>query len=91
MREALEIAINTLQAAGVDYGEARQVFRERIWNGVKNQQVEAASHSVDVGIAIRVWHQGAWGCAATQDLTPKALTAVANRAISIAKAARIVG
>jgi len=91
MKESLMLALQALKDAGVHYGEVRYVNRERMWNGVKNQQVETATHSVDTGVGFRVWHEGAWGCSATQNLSHDELVRTAKRAVEIAIAARKAG
>ena len=74
----------------MDYGEIRHVIRERIWNGVKNEHIETATQSYDVGVFVRVWHEGAWGAAATQELSEASIQAVTKRSIAIAAAGRAV-
>lgn len=90
MDTALYAALDALSSSGVHYGEVRRMDRERIWNGVRNTQIEMATHSVDGGVGFRVWHDGAWGCAATQEKTADALIRTALRAAAIAKAGKAV-
>ena len=91
MEQLLSETIAGLTQAGVDYAEVRHVLRERLWRGVKNDAIETATSSTDIGVAIRVYQNGAWGASSTQNVTSGGLKKAAERAQAVAKAAGIVG
>src|SRR5271155_813595 len=82
-------AIQALAAAtvrGVSYADARVVsIRNRSLTS-KNGRVGHASESESLGIGVRVLADGAWGFAASADLSHAAVEATAARAVEIARA-----
>ena len=79
-------ALDTASARGAQYADIRfeHVGSERIEirNGVVSQLADAGS----VGYGIRALVDGAWGFAASSDLSNAGLDAAAARAVAIAKA-----
>ena len=82
-------AIQALAAAtvrGVTYADARVVsIRNRSLTS-KNGRVGHASESESLGIGVRVLADGAWGFAASADLSHSSVKAAAAQAVEIAKA-----
>jgi TldD protein len=86
MKTAAQTALDAASSREVTYADARVVsIRSRALT-TKNGRVGHASESDSVGIGIRVIADGAWGFAATADLSRNAVEAAARRAIEIAKA-----
>lgn len=88
MEELVEFGLNVLSDLGVDYGEARAERRVEENIATKNREVEALSRRESRGIGIRVLHGGAWGFAATGDMTRTGIRRAANQALAIAQATR---
>jgi len=83
---ALDLAVRT----GVSYADVRLVSaRDRILS-TKNGQIAQASASESLGLGIRVLKSGAWGFAATDDLSAAGIEACAKRAEGIATASAAV-
>jgi TldD protein len=72
--------------AGCDLAEARVVSRRAESIGVRNDAVEWLEHSASEGLGVRVRVGGAWGFAATSDLTPAGARDALARAIAVARA-----
>jgi len=90
VKEHVQRALNTAAVRGAAYADARVVDRCVESLSVKNGQVEAASHSDSLGIGVRVLVDGAWGFAATAELTPGAIDGAAAQAVAIARASASV-
>jgi len=86
MKTAAQLALDAASVPGVTYADARAVAIRNRSLTTKNGRVGNASESESQGIAVRVIVEGAWGFAASADLSCAALDAVARRAIEIAKA-----
>jgi TldD protein len=79
-------ALDTASARGADYADARfEVERaERI--EVRNGVVATLSDATSTGMGVRALVDGAWGFAASSDLTDAGIDAAAARAVDIARA-----
>jgi TldD protein len=55
--------------------------------GVRDGVLQGAADAEDLGFAVRVVHDGAWGFASDVVLTPEAAVAVAERAVAVARVA----
>ena len=86
MKEIASWALNVAARRGATYADARIVDdRSRALN-TKNGKVGGASVGESFGAGIRVIADGAWGFAASDDLSRSAVEATAARAVEIAKA-----
>jgi TldD protein len=86
MKSSAPLAIDTAAARGATYADARVVATRSRSLTTKNGRVGHASESDSVGIGIRVVAGGAWGFAATAELSRSAVEATAARAVEIAQA-----
>jgi len=86
MKDIASWALNTAALRGATYADARIVDDRSRALSTKNGKVGGASDAESLGIGIRVIVDGAWGFAATENLSRVALEATAARAIEIAKA-----
>src|ERR1700722_3076435 len=86
MKTAAHQALDAASLRGVTYADARAVSIRNRSLTTKNGLVGHASESESLGVAVRVIAEGAWGFAASADLSPAAVEATAARAIEIAKA-----
>src|SRR5271163_4609348 len=86
MKTAAQIALDAATVGPVTYADARAVAMRNRSLSTKNGRVGHASESESLGIGVRVIADGAWGFAATADLSPALLAAAADRAVAIARA-----
>lgn len=75
-----------LERTGVEYGDVRIVESRERQLSTKNGKPGHLAGSESTGIGFRVVADGAWGFAATDDLTSRGMEAAANRAHEIARA-----
>ena len=86
MRYVADWALNIANLRGASYADARIVDSRSRALATKNGKVSHASDSESLGLGIRVIADGAWGFAASDDLTRKSVEETAARAVAIAKA-----
>ena len=86
MKKAAQLALDTASARGATYADARVVSIRNRSLSAKNGRVGHASESESLGIGVRVIAEGAWGFAASADLSRAAVEAAAARAVEIARA-----
>ena len=86
MKQVADQALNIAELHGATYADARIVDSRNRALATKNGKIGSASDSESQGIGIRVIADGAWGFAASDDLTRPAVEATAERAFLIAKA-----
>ncbi|MFQ5946567.1 MAG: PmbA/TldA family metallopeptidase, partial [Anaerolineae bacterium] len=89
MKELAERGLNTAEVRGAEYADVRVLRRESQNITVKNGVVEALSLDSDRGLGIRVLANGAWGFAASGELSSDAVEGTAARAVQIAKASAL--
>lgn len=86
MRNIADWALNACSARGMQYAEVRVVDDRERALATKNGKIGTASDSESLGCGIRVLADGAWGFAATEDLTREGIEITAQRALAIARA-----
>jgi TldD protein len=86
MKSAARTALDTASLRGATYADARVVSIRNRSLTTKNGLVGHASESESLGVGVRVIAGGAWGFAASADLSRAAVQATAARAVEIAKA-----
>src|ERR1700687_5936019 len=86
MKTAAHQALDAASLRGVTYADARVVSIRNRSLTTKNGRVGHASESDSLGIGVRVIADGAWGFAASADLSRASVEAAAARAVEIAKA-----
>src|SRR2546428_13490031 len=86
MRDIASWALNVATLRGTTYADARVADDRSRALSTKNGKVGHASDSESRGIGVRVIADGAWGFAASDDLSRAAVEATAARAVDIAKA-----
>jgi TldD protein len=86
MKHMVDWALNVAQVRGASYADARVVDARSRALATKNGKIGSASDSESLGIGIRVIADGAWGFAASDELSRAAVEATAARAVQIAKA-----
>jgi TldD protein len=86
MKHVADWALNTAALRGASYVDVRAVDERSRALSTKNGKVGGASDAESRGIGIRVIAHGAWGFAASDDLSRAAVEATAAQAVEIAKA-----
>ncbi len=86
MRHIADWALNAATLSGASYAGVRVVDERSRALSTKNGKVGGASDAESLGVGVRVVADGAWGFAASDDLSRAAVEATAGRAVEIAKA-----
>src|SRR5258707_15076063 len=86
MKQTVEWALDLAVRRGASYADARIVDERSRSLATKNGKVGHASDSESQGIGIRVLANGAWGFAASKDLSRAAVDETAATAMEIAQA-----
>jgi TldD protein len=86
MKHIADWALNLATQRGASYVDARVVDESSRSLATKNGKLGHASHAESQGIGIRVIADGAWGFAASKDLSRSAVEQTAAHALAIAKA-----
>src|SRR5208337_4769044 len=86
MKDIASWALDAASPRGASYAAARIADDRSRALSTKNGKLGSASDSESFGIGIRVIADGAWGFAASDDLSCPAVEATAARAVEIAKA-----
>jgi len=83
-RDLGDVALSRARELGATHADFRfeRVRYQRI--GVRDGVLQGAADSEDLGFAVRVIHDGAWGFAAGVVITPEEAAAVAERAVAVA-------
>ena len=90
MKDVADWALNVANQRGATYADARIADERSRALATKNGKIGHASDSESLGIGIRVICDGAWGFAASDDLSRKAVEDTAAHAVAIAKASATV-
>src|SRR6476661_964200 len=86
MKDISSWALNTAALRGASYADTRIADDRHRSLSTKNGKVGSASVSESFGFGVRVIADGAWGFAASDDMTKSAVEATAVRAVEIARA-----
>jgi TldD protein len=86
MKDIAAWALNVATMRGASYADVRVADDRGRALSTKNGKVGGASDSESFGVGVRVIADGAWGFAASDDLSKAAVEATAARAVEIAKA-----
>ena len=86
MKYIADWALNISHQRGASYADVRVVDDRSRALATKNGKISHASDGESLGIGIRVLADGAWGFAASDDLSRAAVEGTAARAVAIAKA-----
>ena len=86
MKEVANWALDTANSRGASYVDARIVSQRSRALTTKNGKVGSASDAESQGMSVRVIADGAWGFAASEDVSRSGVEATAARAVEIARA-----
>src|ERR1700727_2912045 len=86
MKEIAHWALTVAELRGATFADARVISQRSRTLTTKNGKVGSASDSESVGMSVRVIADGAWGFAATEDLSRSGVETAAARSVEIARA-----
>src|SRR5579863_2537857 len=86
MRDIANWSLNVATMRGASYADARIVSQRSRALTTKNGKVGSASDAESDGMSVRVLADGAWGFAASEDMSRAGVEATAARAVEIAQA-----
>ncbi len=86
MKDVASWALNVAALRGASYADVRLADDRHRGLSTKNGKVGSASVAESLGFGVRVIANGAWGYAASDDLSRSGVEATAARAVEIAKA-----
>src|SRR6202453_2094054 len=86
MKSVAQLALDAAFRRGVTYADARLVAIRNRSLSTKSGRVGHTSESESLGIGVRVIADGAWGFAASADLSRASVEAASARAVEVAKA-----
>jgi TldD protein len=90
MNDLAQRALDTALARGATYADVRMMDVRQRYLSTKNGQTGQVRDSQSFGMGIRVIASGAWGFAATDDLTAESIDRIAARAVEIARSSALV-
>lgn len=86
IREVAEAALAAAKSAGATYADVRVVRRRSERISTRDDRLRGVDTSDSFGVGVRLLWKGAWGFAATQDVTAAGAKGAAARAAEIARA-----
>jgi len=86
MKHVAERALNIAASRGASYADVRIVAQRSRALSTKNGKVGSASDAESIGMSVRLIADGAWGFAASADLSRAAVENTAAEAVAIARA-----
>ncbi len=86
MKQIANWALSVATMRGASYADVRIVNQRSRALTTKNGKVGSASDAESAGMSVRVIADGAWGFAASEDLSRSGVEATAARAVEIARA-----
>src|SRR5215510_2751428 len=87
-RELAMRALDAAKSAGAEYADVRIAQYRSQSVQTRERRVQGLSDTETAGIGVRTLVNGAWGFAATADLSADSVTAIARKAVAQAKANR---
>lgn len=89
MKELIAAALDAATLSGATYADARIVETRHERLSVRTGHVEGIESGESLGIGIRTIAEGAWGFAATSDLSAAGIIAAARQAVALSRAAAV--
>jgi TldD protein len=86
MEELHARALDAAVSAGASYADVRSVETSSEAIAVRGEVIESLERSESIGFGVRVLCEGAWGYAASADLSPVGAEKIARTAVEIARA-----
>jgi TldD protein len=85
-KQLADIALNAARSGGATYADVRIGRYLNQFVVTRENRVQAIANTESFGVGIRVIAGGAWGFAATNDVTPDGVARTAKRAVAVAMA-----
>jgi TldD protein len=85
-KQLADAALNAARSGGASYADVRIGRYLNQFVITRENRVQAIANTESFGVGIRVLAGGAWGFAATNDVTPDGVAKTAQRAVAVAKA-----
>jgi TldD protein len=89
MKDFAQRALETARARGASYADVRVTDIRQRYLSTKNGQPAQVRESESSGLGVRVVAEGAWGFAATDDLSRASVDRTAAQAVTIARASAL--
>ncbi len=89
MKDFAQWALDTALARGASYADVRIVEIRQRYLSTKNGRPAQVRESQSLGLGVRAIAEGAWGFAATDDLTRSSVDRTAAQAVDIARASAL--
>lgn len=83
-----DAALARARSLGAEHADVRIVSTRTSYLTLHDAELEGAVDDTTTGLAVRVVHDGCWGFAAGDRLTPDAAAALASRAVALAQVSR---
>ena len=90
MKDLADVALDLARARGASYADIRISRTLNQFINTREQRVENVTNTESFGFGVRVLVDGAWGFAASSNVIKDEIARVAERAISIARANRVI-
>jgi len=90
MKDLAHAILNLAEQRGASYCDMRFIDDRHRVLAVRNGKLAQADDSDSMGVGVRVLADGAWGFAATEDLSRKGVEAATEQAVRIARASATV-
>ena len=85
-----EAALSRARALGASHADFRLERVRSAAVNLRDGKLDSSSDTEDLGLAVRVVHDGAWGFASGIDRTPEAAARLAEQAVATAKVSRVL-
>src|SRR3954452_5878905 len=83
-----DAALDRARSLGATHADLRvERVREQVIR-LRDGRLEGSNASADLGLAVRVVHDGSWGFASGVDLTPDGAARLAEQAVEVARLSR---
>jgi TldD protein len=90
LKEYTDLALDTAKRYGATYADIRIIRTKYEYVSAKNEKLSDVSKSEDEGFGVRVIADGAWGFAASSNVTKSEIERVSAQAVEIAKASALL-
>jgi TldD protein len=88
LRAAADAALQAARDLGATHADVRVEWLREQDVSLRDGRLQSLSDDLDVGIAVRVVHDGTWGFASSPDVTPDEAARLAREAVSVARIAK---
>ncbi|MDB5231211.1 MAG: TldD protein [Chitinophagaceae bacterium] len=85
-KQLADVALNTAKSKGASYADVRIGRYLNQFVATREKQVQGVANAESFGVGIRVIANGAWGFAASNNVTKEEMVRTAERAVAVAKA-----